>query len=86
MTQSCLRVSISDGYGSKVLNQVRCLTGVPEFPLIPGRDFSGVVMETGGAVPQKKFKAGEEVCYTDVIGTNIYYTITHLCGYPIWVH
>lgn len=31
-----------------------------EFPLILGRDFSGVVIETGRSV--QKFKPGDEVC------------------------
>lgn len=58
----------SGGYGSKLLNVLRRqqggLTG-SEFPLILGRDFSGVVVETGRAV--KRFKPGDEVLLSKFI-------------------
>ena len=54
------------GYGSKLINVLRKqkegLIG-SEFPLILGRDFSGVVIETGRAV--KKFKPGDEVLLSE---------------------
>ncbi|KAK7487754.1 hypothetical protein BaRGS_00021021 [Batillaria attramentaria] len=46
-------VKMRGGYGQKVLNMLRAQQGGllgSEFPLILGRDFSGVVIETGRAV------------------------------------
>ena len=57
-----------DGYGSKLINVLRKQRGGligSEFPLILGRDFSGVVIETGRAV--KKFKPGDEVLLSEFI-------------------
>ena len=53
----------SGGYGAKLINVLRKQNGLTgsEFPLILGRDFSGVVIETGRAV--KKFKPGDEVLF-----------------------
>ncbi|KAK2169508.1 hypothetical protein LSH36_9g09067 [Paralvinella palmiformis] len=53
------------GYGAATMNAFRRLTcsfsEKNEFPLILGRDFSGVVVATGKAIPQSKFKPGDEV-------------------------
>ena len=59
----------AEGYGSHFLNLARnvggqLLGGVSEFPIIPGRDFSGVVVETGKLVRASKFAPGDEVCMT----------------------
>ena len=53
----------SGGYGAKLINVLRKQNGLTgsEFPLILGRDFSGVVIETGRTV--KKFKPGDEVLF-----------------------
>lgn len=55
--------TVAGGYGKKLLKLLRMQqTGLnpgSEFPLILGRDFSGVVVETGQAV--KNFKPGDEV-------------------------
>lgn len=55
-------VRMRGGYGSKLMNVLRKrqsgLIG-SEFPLVLGRDFSGVVVETGQAV--KHYKRGDEV-------------------------
>lgn len=43
---------------------VRCIknqTKKSEFPLTLGRDFSGVVVETGGGVASDQFQSGDEV-------------------------
>ena len=54
---------ISGGYGRNLINQMRTgfspQTSGSEFPLILGRDFSGVVKETGYGVT--RFKPGDEV-------------------------
>ena len=52
------------GYGSKTLNILRCFRNqcVPvtsELPLIPGRDFSGTIVEVGPSV--QNYKPGDEV-------------------------
>ncbi|PVD29149.1 hypothetical protein C0Q70_11746 [Pomacea canaliculata] len=56
-------VKMRSGYGKKLLKLLRMQqTGLnpgSEFPLILGRDFSGVVVETGQAV--KNFKPGDEI-------------------------
>ena len=53
----------SDGYGQVAINTLRKQFGNlrtgSEFPLVLGRDFSGVVMETGQNV--KKLRVGDEV-------------------------
>lgn len=53
----------SDGYGKTVINQMRKWFGTgssgTEFPLTFGRDFSGVVKQTGHGV--SRFKPGDEV-------------------------
>ncbi|CAF4864217.1 unnamed protein product [Pieris macdunnoughi] len=41
-------LAMLDGYGSRILNTLRRLEGADvEFPLVPGRDFSGVVVRAG---------------------------------------
>ena len=48
-----------EGYGSTLLNLQRKMEKIEEFPLILGRDFSGVVVKTGRLV--KRFRPGDEV-------------------------
>ncbi|XP_046585520.1 LOW QUALITY PROTEIN: reticulon-4-interacting protein 1 homolog, mitochondrial-like [Haliotis rubra] len=56
-------VHMRGGYGEVMLNSMRKLLGKPksgnEFPLTLGRDFSGVVLETGKRVTD--FKPGDQV-------------------------
>lgn len=56
-------VNMRDGYGRTIINQMRKWfgtgTGGTEFPLTLGRDFSGVVKQTGHGVT--RFKPGDEV-------------------------
>ncbi|EDO33855.1 predicted protein [Nematostella vectensis] len=52
-------VEMRRGYGTNLLNTWRKLVGVEEFPLICGRDFSGVVVKTGRRV--RRFRPGMEV-------------------------
>ena len=50
-----------DGYGAAFLNVWRRVEGAEEFPLVLGRDFSGVVVKTGRLV--RRFRPGDEVSY-----------------------
>ncbi|KAK6187501.1 hypothetical protein SNE40_005510 [Patella caerulea] len=55
-------IRMRDGYGQKILNVMRnqgLINTRSEFPLTMGRDFSGIVVESGRNV--KKFKPGDEV-------------------------
>ncbi|XP_060571194.1 reticulon-4-interacting protein 1 homolog, mitochondrial-like [Ruditapes philippinarum] len=56
-------VRMREGYGSTVVNQMRkwfgTSSGGSEFPLTLGRDFSGVVKQTGHGV--SRYKPGDEV-------------------------
>lgn len=56
-------VRMRGGYGKMALNALRrgpnLMANNSEFPLVLGRDFSGIVVETGQNV--KKFKPGDEV-------------------------
>lgn len=56
-------VNMRDGYGRTIINQMRkwfgTNSGGSEFPLTLGRDFSGVVRQTGHGV--SRFKPGDEV-------------------------
>ncbi|XP_045196700.2 reticulon-4-interacting protein 1 homolog, mitochondrial-like [Mercenaria mercenaria] len=56
-------VRMRDGYGRTMINQMRkwfgTTSGGTEFPLTLGRDFSGVVKQTGHGV--SRFKPGDEV-------------------------
>ena len=64
-THACLLFGSVEGYGSSTLNPLRKASGIvkggSEFPLILGRDFSGVVVATGRGVPKSHFKPGDEV-------------------------
>ena len=55
--------NFTDGYGAAMLNTMRrakgVISGSSEFPLILGRDFSGVVVRTGRDV--RSLKPGDEV-------------------------
>lgn len=53
---------MSEGYGRNMINQMRRWLGGTtgsEFPLTLGRDFSGIVRQTGHGVT--RFKPGDEV-------------------------
>ncbi|XP_077977287.1 NAD(P)H oxidoreductase RTN4IP1, mitochondrial-like [Glandiceps talaboti] len=52
-------IAMRGGYGRTILPKIKGLSGGSEFPLIPGRDYSGIVMETGKSV--RNFKVGDEV-------------------------
>ena len=62
---TCFGLNLQGGYGSPMLNLVRKRSGTlnngSEFPLTPGRDFSGRVVQTGSSVDSSKFKVGDEV-------------------------
>ncbi|KXJ05522.1 Reticulon-4-interacting protein 1, mitochondrial [Exaiptasia diaphana] len=51
-------IRMRNGYGSKLLNLWRKTKGASEFPLVLGRDFSGVVVKTGKLV--RRFRPGDE--------------------------
>ncbi|XP_033644838.1 reticulon-4-interacting protein 1 homolog, mitochondrial-like [Asterias rubens] len=62
-----LDIKISTGIGQELCNSMRSMKGMPagggrEFPIILGRDFSGVVERVGSKVT--KFKVGDEVWAT----------------------
>lgn len=40
---------ISEGYGQKLLNTLRWVNGINEFPQILGREFTGVVKQKGAS-------------------------------------
>ena len=52
-------IEMIEGYGSKAMNVLRRLYNVKEFPIVTGRDCSGVVVKTGQGV--RRFKVGDEV-------------------------
>lgn len=52
-------VRMREGYGSQLLNLWRKTKGSSEFPLVLGRDFSGVVVKTGKLV--RRFRPGDKV-------------------------
>lgn len=52
-------VRMREGYGSRLLNVWRKTKGKQEFPLVLGRDFSGVVVKTGRMI--RRFKRGDQV-------------------------
>lgn len=73
-------VNMRDGYGRKLINTMRRGFGtIPsgaEFPLTLGRDFSGVIKETGRGV--SRFKPGDEIwgaLASHRQGTHAQYTI-----------
>lgn len=53
-------MSVAGGYGARALNVLRALEGAEgvEFPLVPGRDFVGVVESAGVAA---RLRPGERV-------------------------
>ncbi len=56
-----------EGYGRVAINTLRKVYGVNEFPLVLGRDGSGVAVKTGKNV--RRFKVGDEVwCARWIIG------------------
>ncbi len=60
-------IEMSEGYGSVAINTLRRLYGVKEFPLVLGRDGSGVVVKTGKSV--RRFKTGDEIwCARWILG------------------
>lgn len=52
-------LEMSRGYGRSAINLVRKYANTPEFPLILGRDFSGVIVKSGRLF--KRFKTGDPV-------------------------
>lgn len=52
--------SIIDGYGQRVLNTLRWITKVNEFPLVLGREFCGVVRDKGKSV-RPEIQIGQKV-------------------------
>ena len=60
-------VEMCEGYGSTLINVFRRMYGVQEFPLILGRDGSGVVVKTGKSV--SRFRIGDNIwCARWIIG------------------
>lgn len=51
---------VSAGYGQRVLNSLRHLNRIKEFPLILGREFSGIVKAKGKSV-RKNIQVGDKV-------------------------
>ena len=67
-----------EGYGRTAMNALRNVYGVSEFPLVLGRDCSGVIVEKGHSV--RRFKIGDEVwCARWVIGdgTHAEFCVAH---------
>lgn len=50
------------GFASVALNGLRRWNRIKEFPVIPGRDFSGIVVKKGKMVT--RVQEGDEVCHT----------------------
>ena len=60
-------LEMMEGYGRTAMNTIRKMYNVPEFPLVLGRDCSGVIVKMGRSV--RRFKVGDEVwCARWVIG------------------
>lgn len=55
-----MQFCISAGYGKRALNELRNLNSIDEFPLILGRDFSGVVKAKGKEV-REDIKIGDKI-------------------------
>ncbi|KXJ09509.1 Reticulon-4-interacting protein 1, mitochondrial [Exaiptasia diaphana] len=69
-------IRMRNGYGSKLLNLWRKTKGASEFPLVLGRDFSGVVVKTGKLV--RRFRPGDEVWGSPTVpngGTHTQYLV-----------
>eukprot|EP00112_Aurelia_sp_Birch-Aquarium-sp1_P006947 Seg1759.1 transcript_id=Seg1759.1/GoldUCD/mRNA.D3Y31 product="Reticulon-4-interacting protein 1 mitochondrial" protein_id=Seg1759.1/GoldUCD/D3Y31 len=52
-------IEMIEGYGSTALNILRKMYNIHEFPLVTGRDFSGVVLKKGRNV--RRFRVGDEI-------------------------
>ena len=71
-------IEMVEGYGSTAMNALRNAYGVSEFPLVLGRDCSGVIAEKGSSV--RRFNVGDEVwCARWVIGdgTHAEFCVAH---------
>ena len=56
------------GYGSKTFEPVKKLSGNKAlFPMVLGRDYSGVVVDVGQGIPNSVFKPGDEVWFYRLI-------------------
>ncbi|XP_053694204.1 reticulon-4-interacting protein 1 homolog, mitochondrial [Sabethes cyaneus] len=53
-------VAMIKGYGSSVINAMRCKSGI-EFPLTLGRDFCGEIVQKGLGVSSRDLEVGDEV-------------------------
>ena len=56
-----------------------------EFPLILGRDCSGVVRETGRNVPPSSFKPGDEVSWFVIVVGRIQYLALSILSYFVFI-
>lgn len=53
---------MAGGYGGELLSKIRKMKGTEsEFPWTTGRDFSGVIVDTGKGINPAKLKVGDEV-------------------------
>lgn len=50
---------MTEGYGERVMNTLRWINKIPKFPIILGREFSGIVKAKGRSV--KRFNVGDKV-------------------------
>lgn len=80
-----LDVKMLEGYGKTVFGMLKqiteCSFSAKEFPLIPGRDFSGKVVHVGKAVT--KLKYGDEVWGVvppQQNGSHAEYVLTNICS------
>ena len=71
-------LEMMEGYGRTAINTLRKIYGLREFPLVLGRDCSGVVVRKGRGV--RRFNIGDEVwCARWIIGdgTHAEYCVAH---------
>eukprot|EP00794_Sanderia_malayensis_P015966 gene15966-17572_t len=60
-------IEMSEGYGRVAINTLRKIYGVNEFPLVLGRDGSGMIVKTGKNV--RRFKTGDDIwCAKWILG------------------